>query len=263
MQVKIIIFLNIVALYWLTFPFVSISSTEPTHEYQLTIEFSTIRIYYDELLSILGPTQSIIQNANHGYENDYINETLTISDGVSSFSWKGSLPDSDAISRLKVAYSANYYYYNQGAPIAIVDIQFRSTYREMRISGSSQEQIDALSAMLEKGFKKHTLFFGRDIIFFISYIVLVGVSFYFFQKVMSTPYAYFCSLAVSIIGAGITYKLFPGFIVLTKDSSFLQRNSPLFTFLGFVFALAAIGEIFIRLFQSHFKTTDDELDIPH
>jgi hypothetical protein len=215
-----------------------------------------MRIYYDELLSILGPARSIIQKSNHGYENKYINETLTISDGVDSVSWKGLLPDSDAISKLKVAYSVHYFYYNEGAPIAIVDIQLRSAYREMRISGSSHEQIDALGAMLDKNLKERKLFHNTTVLQYICFVVLLWVFFYLFQKVMTVQYAYYSSLAVSAIASICINLTIPGFIVLTKELSFLQRNSPLFTFLGFVFALVAIVEIGIRLFRSHFKTTE-------
>ncbi len=212
--------------------------------YTRTIQFAPLRISQEDLLDTLERTSQLIETANRGVESQYVRERLTFSDGNSSITLTRPFDRSSLRSAPPITTSLEYEYESYKSPVSLVRLRLWDTTRELTVSGSAQEQIEALTAVVANSLNESAVWFGGLRARFIGglLLMLLGIFGPLLLSRILTPYIATAIYIVGFVIAAGTWFLpwdrwFPGTAVFRGDASFLVRHGPLISFLGLVLTI--------------------------
>lgn len=203
--------------------------------------FLTIRTSYSHLYSAVERFRNFIDTANRDAQREYEDESLRLSVGEFMMTLEAGFLEQD-LSGAPTATDIWYEYRNRRAPISGVDIRLSDHSREVTVSGTSREQVDALLGLIARDVRQFEGGVGGltqrligGMLLVLVGGVLVGLATGGISK------GFFRWLAVV---SGLTFQLsiwvlpweswFPGTTVFPGEASFLVRNAPLLSFLGVV-----------------------------
>lgn len=221
--------------------------TAQTTEYTPVREFRPIRMTYDDLSRLLTKVHNFVRNANAGTELIYVQEQVTLETGTAMVRLVGPFSPSVFESAPPVAYAVSYEYSDVGAPIAAVRIELRDYQRRITITGRSQDQVDALAAMLNSDLKRHERLLGgpgfRSGAGAVLFLLGVLVTFAPRREAASR-----LMMALPVVGPLIMVSVWlfpwdhwiPGTAIYASDDSVLVRQAPLISILGVLLTIFGI-----------------------
>jgi hypothetical protein len=243
------------------------SGAEATYSHSES--FSTIRTSYSLLYSAVERLRSFIDTANRGAERKYEDESLRISAGSLAMTLDTGFVEKD-LSGAPIAIDIWYSYTNRRAPISGVDIRLSDYLREVTVTGTSREQVDALAGLIAQDLRQFEGGIGGPTLRLIGGILLLLVG-GLLAIASGIVQGFFRWLAV-VSGLAFQVSLwvlpwqewFPGTTVFPGEASFLVRNEPVLTFLGLVVTvLTPIATIAWNAYTARKSTTSaDSEDEP-
>jgi hypothetical protein len=238
--------LALVALF-LVFGGIAVSAT-PT-VFSRSERVGPVALTHDDLFRIVERIRNLVETANGPAGDAYVDEQLEVqtSSGTVAF---GLAFSRDNLKRApKKATDISYTYRRGGgAPVSQVDMRLDDFRRELKVAGSSGEQVDALTRMTSADLREHGIWFGGDqqrsicglgLILLVALLLALGIAVKgsWFGVAMSS----FGLLLTIAIFAVPWQKLFPGVVLYSSDASWLSRNSPIMTLVGVILGLVGIG----------------------
>ena len=128
------------------------------------MEIPSVRMTLDDLDNILNPVKDLLAKANANVTTTSINESVTLAydgDSVRIESW-ALLANESYVPKL--IHSVQYRYLaERGSPIANLTISLQPSYRRVSIEGTDKNQIESISAFLEKEFAKRSNFLSSNL----------------------------------------------------------------------------------------------------
>jgi hypothetical protein len=218
--------------------------------YSKTINLPPIKMNYSDLQELLDKVSKVILTANPQYNPDkYLEENVTFSTNKVKIEISGHSFLSSSARLPKASYRFSYSYYYSGNTISIVNIDFSDYSRTFSVSGSSPEQVDALSAMLEKDLLNFSSSIGgswfRTVIglvkFFLICLIFLVTLYCIVEKHIRLIGVPIFSLIILICLYLLPFNdILSGFAVYTGDSSSLIRYGPQMTFWGVMITIIGI-----------------------
>lgn len=139
-----------------------------------SVTFSPVAMDYSDLLRIVQRARGFVAQSTPDSTLVY-SDDLSVSDGVRTVSASGSASDSLRLLAPKKATQVEYRLSQRAAPIDAVTIDLGDWSRVVRISGSSPEQVEALSALLREDLNAHrALLSGPKLCLLAGVLLLVG-----------------------------------------------------------------------------------------
>ena len=236
------------ALFAFTFLLAYTLANAQSTTYSQSVEFSAVRLSYEDLSELVTRLHGVVEQANSGAECVTRRDTLTVGDQFNSVELTGEFSLTSFARAPLVAHSVNYRYYCLDAPISKVEISLRDFERELSVSGRSRDQVAALSAMAAEMLRPHeTAMGGWKFRLLGAYcLALSGL----FIPVLATRSPYRAVKVVSwVAGPMMSLSIwvfpwerwFPGAAFYSGDASFLVRHSALISFAGAVLTVITFG----------------------
>ncbi len=215
-----------------------------------TASFSTIRASHSEIFAAVERVRAFVHRANSDQDQGYASESLLLSGGGSELKLDRGFSQEDLSGGPRPASRIWYEYSNLSSPISQVDIDLGDYSREIEVEGTSQEQVDALLAMLtndvdrlESGFGGFGHRFAGGTVLLLVGAVLAGIA--------STPNPLKGMARWLVFVLGIAFQIsiwvlpwvmwFPGTLVLPESTPFLERNGPFISLLGLLLTLGTVS----------------------
>jgi hypothetical protein len=217
-------------------------------------EFSVVRLSSTDLANLVGKIESIARTANGGDSATRVHEELVLQDGATSLGLTEDLSPKAISNGLPVAYSVDYDYGSSGTAISRVQLQFNDYRRSVSVSGHSREQVEALFSAISSDVGAYERTFGGGMFRAIAgpFILVGGL------LLILLPVASYTSrnrIPLAVLGFIVALcplllpwqKILPGAAIYSGDTSFIVRQAPLISFLGFVVTVAAfVYSLFAR-----------------
>lgn len=131
------------------------------------------------------------------------------------------------------------------------------SFRSVEIKGTDEEQCAALAAIIDAAISDKQSLYGGARFRFTTYLVmafiLFAILFFPIARVKISPLPWLPP--ATAIGLSLLYAVLinaswaPGFVIYSTNESFMETYAPLFTFLGFVLAVAALPPTISKLFK--------------
>lgn len=218
--------------------------------YRRACSFSSVRMSLAELQAIIEHLQSLAKTANASVSVPYrvVNESLRLGDDASSL--RAPAPfDWEHLPRLPPkTYSVDYTYSYIDSPISRIELKLGDHRRMLDVEGTDVEQVDSLIASTTPLVEEHTSMLGGTLFritgWFVLYalgVALLSLALVIIKKGRAHATLYFTGLALILIPNPVIpfEHIFAGTAIL-NGASWLDRNSALFTFLGFLIAIPAL-----------------------
>lgn len=225
-------------------------------EYRIEFELPPLSLSQQDLIKILQKIHNLASSANKDIDSDRVEENLSLSGSGVTIKQKGEPQIISPMAGMDVANSVDYdysCYIKSGAPISKVNLRLYSFGRQVSIGGTSQEQVEAIAADIRQSFDRYVNWFGGT---FANILMIVAADLFFIffgmmvinfleRKYGPGPYwKAFLPWAI-IIGISLPFlfdwmKLFPKVAIYKESSSFIIRNTALFTFIGLVVGIIAL-----------------------
>lgn len=213
-----------------------------------TEKFSPVRASHAELYDVLTRMRSLIGSANANDRTIYEREDLWLSGGSTTINLSGEFAEQSLREAPDPSTEVRYEYHNGTAPISAVYVELRDYERELRVSGTSREQVDALTALLVQDIRALEGGFGGS---FSRYIVglgllligavLMGLGVTLLPALSLQLGAFALGLAVQVSWWVLPWdRWFPGTIVRPEATPLLERHAPVLTLLGLVVGMLAL-----------------------
>lgn len=162
-------------------------------------------------------------------------------------------------------------YIKNNCPISNVNIRFYTNERKVVVSGFDEKKVEALSGDIKKRMNEclsfpswFTTFFKNLSIFFIGFF-LIMLPFFKSEYIISELSIFGIFIVVICYLSGIslfflaifnlTENIFPDFLLLTDEQSWLEKNSGLIGFIGIIVTI--IISIVIWMFPKSNKSKDN------
>src|SRR6266496_5006653 len=242
-------------------------------EYTRTRDLPALKISFSDMQFALEKATNLIADANKEYKDQAKKkarrpeelfsfqlsprETLTLGTGPDEIKIEGhSFP---ANARLpKAAYALSYSYLLDNAPVSRFQIDLGDYVRRLSVSGTAVDQVEAISAALERDLSQHSATSGTDVrsYGFIIFIILVfafliGGGYCITEK----QWRYLGVPIFSLIGLVLLFTLpfkdlLAGFALYQGETSSIVRYEPQIALISLILTIAGILlSIFIPIWQ--------------
>lgn len=211
-----------------------------------SVEYPPVAMDYTDLLRIVQRARGFVAQSTPDSTLVYSDE-LSVSDGVRRVSASGSAIDSLRVLAPKKATQVDYRLSQRPAPIDAVTIDLGDWSRVVRISGSSPEQVEALSALLREDLGAHrALLAGPKLRLLAGVLLLVGSVVWFYLPGARPKWT---QLGVFVLAQVAIYlppweQWLAGTAVYTESASFAVRHSGSISLAGLVLAVASVVQGF-------------------
>jgi hypothetical protein len=222
---------------------------EQKPQYTRTRELPALKISFADMQSILEKAANLLSAANVNppkKKEFYFRETLRLGTEPDEIHIAGhSFP---ANARLpKAAYALSFTYEWTDAPVSKLDLNLRDFARTLTVSGTAVDQVEAVSATLERDLSQHSAIGGDMLRGLVRYFLFV---IFLFAFVLSAGYCItrrewralgmpiFSLLGLVLVIALPFEDLLAGFAVCQGESSALVRYAPEMAFVGFILTIA-------------------------
>ncbi len=214
--------------------------------YGRNITFGTIKISYEELNRVVSKIHNFTEQANADYHDKNALEKMTLSDGKRTITLRNQLSLQSVKELPAASYRLLFSYENdnQLAPITSVQLDFSDSSRNLSVEGNNFEQVDALFSLLSEQMNTYSFYIGgpmqRTLGGFACLIILFLALLFLMHPNVKAPgklvvSAIIFSLVFLILLLALPFnRWLPGFLLYDPKAAFLPRNSPIFTFLGFI-----------------------------
>jgi hypothetical protein len=223
---------------------------KPKPQYVRTRELPALKISFADMQSVIDTAAKLLSDANREEgkkpKDIWLTESLEIGTGPDQMKIAGStFPENARIP--KVAYALSYSYSWPGAPVSTVELDLRDYGNKLRVAGPAVDQVEAISASLEKALSEHSAIGGSDVRFIaggIIFIVLLalllfGAAYCFLEShwhFLGVPI--FASIGLMLFFVLPLREVFAGFAVYQGEPSFIIRYEPQIAFGGLILTIA-------------------------
>ena len=225
-------------------------------EYTRSHEFKPIHIERNELLKTATEIFLYIKKIN----GDSIDTNGSITLGIDNNSTTIDFPlEQNAYEKFpRISYECSLRIRGYKGVISDLTLRLMDSNKILTVTGTSPEDVTGLIKVVQEKLEFHESYYGGlgfRLLLYIILIIFLGVitypGWYGKKTIMDRNYiaclVIFCVLLTTISFIPPWAKIFPGFIARIENSSFLEKNSPLFTFVGFLLALLIrLGAFFFR-----------------
>jgi hypothetical protein len=206
--------------------------------------YGSVRLSYADLSSLVRDVHDVLASADGEAANCNPIEYLVVGDGVTSLRLAGDFSAGAFKSAPPTAFSVEYTYDCPDAPISRVEVWLSDSIRQSKVTGRSQPQVYALTALIERridGFG--TVAGGPSFRFLTGSILLFLAGLLSLGSGASKNRLTRMILASSAPVISVSVWIFPwqkwlsGTAVYAGDASFLVRNSQLISVFGMVLTI--------------------------
>jgi hypothetical protein len=219
-------------------------------EYTRTRELPALKISLDDMRLVLEKAANLLSSANQerGKQPKEIfrSESLRLGAGPDEIEIAGhSFPETARIP--KAAYVLSYSYSWPEAPVSRLQLDLRDYERRLTVSGTSVDQVEALSAALEGDLAKHSAiggdavrYFGSLIVGFVLLVILImGGAICINER----QWGFLGVPIFSLIGLVLLFvlplrEIFAGFALYQGEPSWIVRYEPQIAFVGLIITIA-------------------------
>jgi hypothetical protein len=224
---------------------------EQKPQYTRTRELPALKISFTDMQSALDKAANLLSSANveaPKKKEFYFRETLTLGTGPDQIEIAGhSFPANARVP--KAAYALSYSYSWPDAPVSRLQLDLGDFTRRLTVSGTAVDQVEAISAALERDLSQHSAIGGAMLrqpagylMFAILLISLVYGGGYCIAerqwRALGVPIFSFIGLV--LLFALPFNDLLAGFAVYQGDPSWIVRFEPQLAFAGLIITIAAI-----------------------
>ena len=216
----------------------------PGTELSLEADVAPVKATYRDILGIIKQARMLVATANADSDDQYVSESLRLQDERVTLTLASGFSEHAIGGAPEVTYRAYYEYHNPKAPISAVTIRLSDAWRNLSVSGSSHEQVNALHGLLVQELGNHTTFMGGTgfrtaggLILQISAYILMMVALLLMERVTRLS----CLVLASLVYFS-TWILpwdiwFPGTAIYLDSASFIVRYSAAISLAGVVATL--------------------------
>ncbi len=222
------------------------SSAAQATTYSRSQSFSSIRASHAEVFAVMERVRAFVHQSNTEIDPDYEEELLLLSGGSLELKLDRGFSKADFSGAPRPTTRVWYNYRNRSSPISHVDINLNDFSRQVKVEGTSREQVDALLGLITNDLRHIESGFGgsRDrilggVVLLILGVLLVGLGSIVPPLTSLTwlPFVLGFSLQLSIWI--LPWEAwFPGTLVLPENTSFLERHADAISLLGVLVTMA-------------------------
>ena len=212
-----------------------------------TESYCPIKISYDQLTTLINRIRSVTTKANENENNSYLSEKLTLRYGYREIEFENNFTLDNLLHGPKKATYVKFYYSNKSdKPISRILLQLGDYKRELKVSGTSNEQVDALVSLISRDLEYIGCSFGGHNFRFICGVILIITATILaflplFKIIQPILWLIFCApiiLGIYIMVYFISWEnILPGTKLLASDVSFFELNSGLFSVIALIVTL--------------------------
>jgi hypothetical protein len=211
-------------------------------EYTMEVAFHPIRMSLADVSTLLRKVGRFLDVSGISSDNERFHNVLVLADGVKRFEISGEYSFDALQSAPSVSYELYYSFLSHsGAAVNHVEINFDDYRRGIKVSGTSQEQVEALAQLLRSEIGNHETYFGGPFLrlFGGAFVVMCSLAGFASRKhiVVRTLFA-----VLGVAGVLLVFgeSLLPGTAIFKDSSSILVRLGPEISLLGVILSLAGI-----------------------
>lgn len=204
-------------------------------------ELPPIRWSQGDLIRLVATIEHFAATSGAGdsTQSVYRDESLTVSDQLSTYSVGRNVSAASLRAAPPVAYAVSYALRTGGSNITAVSLDLSDYRREVTVSGHSPDQVAALLALIQEQLKPNMVWYGGAMFRLVGeMLIVVCVGAYLFAT-WQRKYVNIW-LSVIIFAAGLSawvlpwQQWFPGTVLFAGDASVLERYAPQISFAGLV-----------------------------
>jgi len=206
---------------------------------------------YSDLQELLDKVSKVIftSTTQHDLNKLSFRESVRFSTDKVTIEISGHSFLSSGVKLPEASYRFSYGYFNSNNPISGLDIDFSNYSRTFFVSGSSPEQVDALSAMLEKDLLSFSSSIGGSSfqivisllkLILVIAIILTTITCIATKQIQVVVVPIFLSIILFFLNFLPFDDILSGFAVYAGDSSIFIRYGPQITFWGVVITIIGI-----------------------
>jgi len=215
-------------------------------EYTRTRDLPALKISFTDMQSVLEKGAHLLSDANREEgkktKDIYLTETLELGTGPDEIKIAGrTFPENARIP--KAAYALSYSYSWSGAPVSSLELDLRDYGRRLRVTGVAVDQVEAISAALERDLSQYSAVAGDLVRSFgsliIGFALLFALMFGWALCVSARQWRFIGIPIFSLVGLILLFVLplrevFAGFAVYQGEPSFIVRYEPQIAFGGLI-----------------------------
>jgi hypothetical protein len=218
---------------------------EQKPEYTRNRELPALKIRFTDMQAALESAARLLSDANRDEgkkpKDIYLTQALELGTGPDGIKVAGhAFPENVRIP--EAAYALSYSYSWPEAPVSSLELDLRDYGNKLRVAGSAVEQVDAISAALERDLSKHSAI-GGDLVRAIGgLLICIALGVLLLVGIVICINEGWRFLGVPIVSAlGLVLmcvlpfrEIFAGFAVYTGDPSVIVRYEPQIAFGGLI-----------------------------
>src|SRR5438128_2489347 len=230
---------------------------EQKPQYIRTRELPALKISFTDVQFALEKAANLLSNANRDGgkkpKDIFLSESLRVGTGPDEIEVTGhSFPANAHVP--KAAYALSYSYSWTDAPVSRLQLDLGDYTRRLSVSGTAVDQVEAISAALERDLSQHSAIggdtvrrMGGGLLFFILLSSLWITGGYCIAerqwRLLGMP-------IFSLVGLVLLFTLpfkdiFAGFAVYQGEPSWIVRFEPQMAFVAFILTIASIALSFL------------------
>jgi hypothetical protein len=229
---------------------------EQKPQYTRTRELPALKISFTDMQSALDKAANLLSSANveaPKKKEFYFRETLRLGTEPDQIEIAGhSFPANARIP--KAAYALSYSYSWTDAPVSKLELDLRDFMRRLTVSGTAVDQVEAISAALERDLSQHSAIGGDMMRLYagaaIFSILLVSLVITGAYCIVERQWRALGMPVFSLVGLVLLFALpftdlLAGFAVYQGDPSWIVRFEPQMAFASLIITIAAIPLSFL------------------
>jgi hypothetical protein len=221
---------------------------EQKPEYTRTRDLPALKMSFTDMQFVLDKAAHLLADANREAKESSPHENLTLGTGPEeikiedhNFPAKARLP--------KAAYAVSYLYLCNNAPVSTLQLTLGEYTRRLGVSGTAVDQVEAISAALERDLSQYSAIGGpllRDFVRVFLPVILFLIFIYtaayciFERRWRNLGMPIFSLIGIALILALPLKDLLAGFAMYQGEASSLVRYGPQIGFASLILAIAAI-----------------------
>ena len=193
--------------------------------------------------------RAFVHQANTEIEPDYEDELLRLSGGSSELKLDKGFSKADFSGAPRPTTRVWYNYRNRSSPISHVDINLSDFSRQVKVEGTSREQVDALLGLIANDLRRIESGFGGSgdrtlggVVLLILGALLAGLG-------SIVPLLTGLTWLLLVLGISLQLSIwilpweawFPGTLVLPENTSFFERHAAAISLLGILVTVATVA----------------------
>lgn len=221
---------------------------EQKPEYTRTRDLPALKMSFTDMQFILDKAAHLLADANREAKESSPHENLMLGTGPEEIKIEGHNFPADA--RLpKAAYAASYLYLFNNAPVSRLQLGLGEYTRRLDVSGTAVDQVEAISAALERDLSQHSTIGGaglRDLMrlflpLILFFVFIVTAAYCIFERQWrNLGMPVFSLIGIALVFALPLNDLLAGFAVYQGEASSLVRYGPQIGFASLILAIVGI-----------------------